>query len=190
MGAGSGWAQGGSILDLFLRLHELPPQEAEAVARRAAVAGPTVLLSACLAGIPCRYDGASKGLSHLDGRLGGRVAIPLCPEVLAGLGTPRSPMGFVGGDGAEALAGRAVLADAEGRDCTPALRLAVSLGLRLARAAACKSALLKARSPSCGVHETHSRSGLIPGMGIFAAALARAGIPIFCDEDQEGAVSG
>jgi uncharacterized protein YbbK (DUF523 family) len=183
---GTGRGLHGPIADLFLRLHELPPEDAEAVARRVATQGPTLVLSACLAGIPCRYDGASRGLPDLEERLGQLVPIPICPEVLAGLGTPRLPMGFVGGDGEAALAGQAVLADIEGRDCTPALRLAVAQGLRLARAAGCTMALLKARSPSCGVGETHDRTGVIPGHGIFAAALLRAGLVVRHDEDRSG----
>lgn len=176
----------GPIAELFLKLHELPPMDAEAVAQRAATQGATVALSACLAGIPCRYDGASRGLPDLTDKLRGLVPIPICPEVLAGLGTPRSPMGFVGGDGEAALLGQAVLADAEGRDCTPALRLAVAQGLRLARAAGCRMALLKARSPSCGVGLTHDRLGVIPGHGIFAAALVKAGLVVVSDEDPQG----
>lgn len=176
----------GPIAELFLRLHELQPGDAEAVAQRAATEGPTVVISACLAGIPCRYDGANRGLPDLAERLGGLLPIPLCPEVLAGLGTPRSPMGFVGGDGEAALDGRAVLADAEGRDCTPALRLAVARAIRLARAAGCRMALLKARSPSCGLGQTHDRAGVIPGHGMFAAALLRAGLLVVSDEDPEG----
>lgn len=186
--SGSGPGVRGTATDLFVRLHELPPEEAEAVARRVAIQGPTVVLSACLAGIPCRYDGATRGLPDLEERLGGRVPIPICPEVLAGLGTPRSPMGFVGGDGEAALLGHAVLADAEGRDCTPALRLAVAQGLRLARAAGCQIALLKARSPSCGVGSTHDRNGVIPGHGMFAAALLRMGLRVVSDEDPAGLV--
>ncbi len=170
--------------DLFQHLHEQPIGAAEATVRRAVGGRPAVCVSACLFGIPCRYDGGAKPLAGLEARIGDRVAVPLCPEVMAGLGIPRLAMAFVGGDGEAALQGHAVLADLEGRDCTPALRIAVQRAVRLARAAGCTEAILKERSPSCGVHQTHARSeGPIPGQGMFAAALRRAGIAVQSDEE-------
>jgi len=92
-------------------------------------------------------------------------------------------MAFVGGDGEQALLGGAVLADVQGRDCTPALRLAVARALRIVRAARCEQALLKERSPSCGVWQTHAREGgLREGCGMLTAALKQAGIAVESDE--------
>ncbi len=168
---------------LFAALHEHPCSQAEDAARRAAAAGPLRCVSACLLGIPCRYDGGSKPLLDLAQRLGQHRPLPLCPEVLAGLGIPRPPMAFVGGDGEQALLGGAVLADVQGRDCTPALRLAVARALRIVRAARCEQALLKERSPSCGVWQTHAREGgLREGCGMLTAALKQAGIAVESDE--------
>jgi uncharacterized protein YbbK (DUF523 family) len=168
---------------LYDRLHQAVPQEAELAARRFAETrdGAVWAVSACLLGIHCRYDGLHR---HSDGLhcLQGRKALPLCPEVLAGLGVPRSPMAFVGGDGAAALAGDARLLDAHGRDCTAHLAAGAALALRLARAAGCESAVLKDRSPSCGVHLVHADSGLIPGRGMFTAACLAAGITVCSDE--------
>ncbi|MFC1482359.1 DUF523 domain-containing protein [Myxococcota bacterium] len=169
---------------LFAQLHERPPSEAEGFARRAgAVAqGPVVAASACLLGIRCRYDGAAKPLAALADHPDGLTVIPLCPEVLAGLGTPRPPMVFVGGDGASALRGGAVVLDQQGRDCTAALRNAAETALVLARAAGCERVIGKERSPSCGVLQVHTRKGLIPGSGLFTAVCRRAGLPVIPDE--------
>ncbi len=148
----------------------------------ASLVAPPVAVSACLLGIVCRYDGGSKPLAHLDRLLDGRVVLPLCPEVLAGLGVPRPPMAFEGGDGAAAMDGAARLVDEHGRDCTALLAAGVTLAVRLARAAGCESALLKARSPSCGVHQVHTQTGLIEGCGMFTAACRQASIRVRSDE--------
>jgi uncharacterized protein YbbK (DUF523 family) len=170
--------------EIFGRLHEDLPEVAVEVARRyaSALTAPTVAVSACLLGEVCRYDGGSKPLADLERLLDGRGILPLCPEVLAGLGVPRPPMVFEGGDGVAALAGSARLVDENGRDCTALLAAGVTLALRLARAAGCESALLKARSPSCGVHQVHTESGLIEGCGMFTAACRKASIRVRSDE--------
>ena len=173
-----------SLGELFLRLHEQPTAEAEATARRVGASAnhPSVVISACLVGIPCRYDGHAKPFPHLEELLQKIQPIPLCPEVLARLGTPRVPMQFVGGDGAAALRGDARLLDEQDRDCTEAVRGGVTSALRLARAAGCTRAILKARSPSCGVHQVHTRQGLIAGSGMFAAACLASGLEVVSDE--------
>lgn len=93
-------------------------------------------------------------------------------------------MMFEGGDGEAALAGEAALTTEAGRDCAADLRRGVERALRLALAAGADEALLKERSPSCGVRQVHERAaGLIPGLGMFAAALRRRGIPIWSEHD-------
>lgn len=173
------------IRALYAAVHEVAPDEAERVARRVREAseGPFWAVSACLLGIRCRYDGLDKELGALESWRVGRAVLPLCPEVLAGLGVPRSPMAFVGGDGAAALAGTARLVSAEGRDCTADLAAGADLALRLARAAGCAGAVLKARSPSCGVHRVHTDQGLIPGRGMFAARCVQAQLSVRSDEE-------
>jgi len=171
-------------LNLYEQLHDTPPPEAEGAARifGASPGAPVLAVSACLLGIPCRYDGLDKGLAALDRLTAGRRVLPLCAEVLAGLGVPRPPMVFEGGDGAAALAGTARLVDEHGRDCTAHLARGAALAVRLALAAGCVSALLKARSPSCGVRQVHTGTGLVEGCGMFTAACHQAGIPVRSDE--------
>ncbi len=170
---------------LYERLHSSPVDEALEVARQlgACAQGGVCVVSACLLGVACRYDGLHKSGVALDRLLRQQQLLPLCPEVLARLGVPRPPMVFEGGDGVAALAGKARLVDDRGRDCTAQLTGGVTLALRLARAAGCQSAVLKARSPSCGVHSVHTATGLVAGQGMFAAACLEAGISVQSDED-------
>jgi uncharacterized protein YbbK (DUF523 family) len=165
---------------LFWLLHEQSLAEAEAQARRAAAsgAGPVLGISACLAGIPCRFDGRDRLLPDLEQRLLGVTPIPICPEALAGFGTPRSRLTFAAGDGEDALAGAGQLVDGAGREVTARMREAVAVAVRLAQAAGCRQFLLKERSATCGVTTTRTRHGVEPGCGIFSAALRRAGIQL------------
>jgi uncharacterized protein YbbK (DUF523 family) len=141
-----------------------------------------VLVSACLAGIPCRYDGESKPAATLDRLLAGREAVLVCPEELGGLGTPRPPAELRGGDGAAVLRGEARVATTEhGRDVAAAF----VEGARRARAAApgASVAVLKARSPSCGCGRTWIDGAVRDGDGVFAALLRAEGVELLTDED-------
>lgn len=170
---------------LYEGLHHVSPDEAREAARRYGESsdGPVRAVSACLLGLRCRYDGQVLDGVDLDRLLRGLTPLPLCPEVLAGFGVPRPPMDFRGGDGAAALDGQARLVDVGGRDCTARLAFGSALALDLAQAAGCDSAVLKARSPSCGVHRVHTEAGLVPGRGMFATLCARAGLAVQSDED-------
>ncbi len=111
----------------------------------------TVLVSACLLGAPCRYDGRDKANPSLKTLLEGRIPVPVCPEQLGGLPTPRPPAGLVGGDGFDVLNGTAKVIDDRGRDVTEQFKQGARAALLLARSSGARSCILKARSPSCGV---------------------------------------
>lgn len=148
-----------------------------------------VLVSACLLGERCRYDGANKrsaatAVLIAQCRLTGIVVVPVCPEVLGGLGVPRPPAHLVGGDGHGVLRGNArVVTCADQRDVTAAF----VAGARLAweQAAPARLAILKARSPSCGVGQTEIEGRVQPGHGVLAAQLDAARVDCFTDEDLE-----
>ena len=136
-----------------------------------------ILLSACLAGVPCRMDGGSRPCPALLELAIRGEAILACPEVLGGLPTPRSP--------AERLPdGRVV--NAAGEDVTAAFRLGAERALEICRKHGCERAVLKARSPSCGkgtIYDgsfTHTR---VPGDGVFAALLREEGIEVLTEEE-------
>ena len=136
-----------------------------------------ILVSACLLGRPCRYDGESRpvaGITRL-GEIAGVRVIPICPECDGGLPTPRIPAERVG----ERVVSRA------GTDVTVEYRLGAEKALKTARENGCRFALLKERSPSCG--STHIYDGtftgkLISGRGVCCETLENAGIRVFSEE--------
>jgi uncharacterized protein YbbK (DUF523 family) len=143
-----------------------------------------VLVSACLLGEACRYDGKSKGSSPVMRALEGKEVVPVCPETGAGLGVPRPAVELSGGTGEAVLAGhaRAVVAGTR-EDRTAAFRHGAELALEAARRFGATVAVLKERSPSCGSQGTHVDGSVVRGRGITAALLHSAGIIILSDEE-------
>lgn len=146
------------------------------------------IVSACLLGQTCRYDGAAakpEARARLAA-LEGDAVVPVCPEVAGGMPVPRTAAQLSGGDGADVLDGSGRVIDEAGRDVTEAF----VRGAEVARAAAerfgATHACLKARSPSCGVGHTHRDGALQAGDGVTAAALKRAGLRVLSDEEVAG----
>ncbi len=92
--------------------------------------------------------------------------------------TPRPPAELVGGDGAAVLDGRARVVDATGRDVTAEYVRGAEATLAAARAAGATEAFLVERSPSCGCACTHVGGAVVPGSGVTAALLKRAGLKV------------
>ena len=135
-----------------------------------------ILVSACLLGTPCRYDGSGKADARLLKLGAKRQLIPVCPELLGGLPTPRPPAERVG----------ARILDKSGADVTDAYLRGAQETLRLARLLGCKTAILKARSPSCGhgrIYDGSFTGKLIPGSGVTAELLAKNGIRVFTEDE-------
>ncbi len=144
------------------------------------VASP-LLVSGCLLGLCCRYDGGTQPHPPLQALAAQGRAIPICPEVAAGLPTPRPPAEIRGGDGGHVLDGRARVVRADGTDVTAAFVAGAEAALQLARRYGVTEAVLKSYSPSCGVGRIYDGtfSGrLMPGDGVTAALLERAGIAV------------
>ena len=139
---------------------------------------PKLLISACLLGVPCRYDGKSKP-SEAALALGERYElVPFCPECYGGLSTPRPPA-EIRGDGVFTESGRDVTAEYR-RGAESALALCQALGI--------KDACLKSRSPSCGNREVYDGtfSGTrVSGEGITVRLLHKSGIRVFSEEEIE-----
>ncbi|MBO4211404.1 MAG: DUF523 domain-containing protein [Oscillospiraceae bacterium] len=136
-----------------------------------------ILLSACLAGVPCRMDGKSKPVPALTALALRGEAILVCPEVLGGLPTPRSPS-------ERQPDGR--VRSAQGADVTEAFRRGAERALEICRSRGCCCAVLKARSPSCGkdcIYDGSFSGRLVPGNGVFAALLQESGIPVLTEEE-------
>ncbi|HHV08644.1 MAG TPA: DUF523 domain-containing protein [Firmicutes bacterium] len=140
-----------------------------------------VLVSACLAGKRCRYDGAAKSCPKIESLVAEGRAIPFCPEVSGGLLVPRAPAEIQGGTGHDVLAGTARVINSCGQDVTAAYVRGSEAGVALAKHLGVRRAVLKEKSPACGVHLIYDgsfRRLLRPGQGVFAAALAAAGIEV------------
>lgn len=135
-------------------------------------------ISACLLGLPCRYDGqVLPRESRYEPREGERL-LPVCPEQLGGLPTPRPPAVLVGGAGGAVLEGGARVVARDGRDVTEAFLRGAECTLALCRILGADRAILKSRSPSCGVGRSSGAEGAIPGDGVTAALLRREGIEV------------
>ena len=100
-----------------------------------------ILVSACLLGIPCRYDGKHKKNPELLKKLEGKEIIPVCPEVEGGLPTPREPA---------TREGDRVITNFTRRDVTPFFKVGALKALEKAKKRNVKRAYLKSKSPSCG----------------------------------------
>ncbi len=137
-----------------------------------------VLVSACLLGVRCRYDGCDRRNEKLIAELKEVSALPVCPEELGGLSTPRPPAQFVGGDGRQVLAGRARLVNAEGDDVTEQYLRGAREAVALAERLDIDEAYLKDFSPACGLTEVSSGGRRVEGIGVCAAALAEAGLTL------------
>ena len=144
---------------------------------------PGIIVSACLTGVRCRYDGGHRldekvlMLSMEDEH------VPLCPEQMGGLTTPRRPSEIIGGDGDDVLEGRARVVDAEGKDVTAQFIKGAMEGLAIAKRIDVKKAIMKEKSPSCGVHRIYRNGILVSGKGVLTALLLREGIGVVSNEE-------
>ena len=130
-----------------------------------------MIVSACLAGFPCRYDGKARLCDEVVELVRAGKAIPVCPEQLGGLPTPRTPC--------EILAGRVV--DKSGVDRTESYHRGAQAVLALAQTYGATQALLQNRSPSCGtgwIYDGTFSKTLIAGDGITARLLQENGIQV------------
>ncbi len=137
-----------------------------------------ILISGCLVGLDCRYDGTSAKDERVLEALRGEPLVPVCPEQLGGLPTPRPRAEIEGGDGHDVLAQRARVLDETGRDVTIQFLKGATETLKLVRLLNIKEAYLKAKSPSCGLGEIWRNGSLIPGDGVCTALLAKNGVKI------------
>ena len=135
-----------------------------------------ILVSACLLGESCRYDGKSKPCERVIALKDTYNLIPICPEVMGGLPTPRVP--------SEICGERVLMKD--GRDVTENYNRGAQKALEIARQNACTVAILKEKSPSCGsglIHNGHFDGGLVAGDGVTVALLKSAGIRVLGESE-------
>lgn len=124
------------------------------------------LISSCLIGLCTRYDGQSKPNERCLSYLNDFIYLPVCPEQLGGLPTPRPAAELVGGDGMDVLTGFASVIAQNGKDVTKEFIAGAEAVLKIARDQDIRLALLKARSPSCGVKKYGVTAALLESNGI------------------------
>lgn len=131
-----------------------------------------ILVSACLLGVECRYNGKGVLEPQAKALLERHHLIPVCPEIMGGLATPRTP--------AERKAGRVITRD--GEDVTSAYEKGAVEALKLAQLFGCGAAVLKERSPSCGkgqIYDGTFTGKLTEGEGVCAGLLEAHGIKVY-----------
>jgi uncharacterized protein YbbK (DUF523 family) len=134
------------------------------------------IVSACLVGINCTYDGSSKPCQKVIELVKQGKAIPVCPEQLGGLTTPRLP--------SEKRRDKVFMQD--GRDVTAEFKRGAEEALKIAKLAGCNEAVLKSKSPSCGCGRIYDGSfsrKLVKGNGVFTELLKKNKIKVVSDED-------
>jgi len=144
------------------------------------------LVSACLVGINCMYDGKNKLNSKVFKKFRKGELIPVCPEQLGGLPTPREIQEIVAGQGEDVLKGKAKVMTASGRDVTKNFIRGAEETLMIAKSLGIKEAVLKSRSPSCGCKQIYdgSFSGKLKrGEGVTAAILKNNGVKVVTEKD-------
>ena len=135
-----------------------------------------ILVSACLLGENCKYNGGNNYCPKVAAFLEGHEVIPVCPELEAGLGCPRVPMEIVNG----------VLINKEGTVVDTQVRAAIQNILQRIEGETIDCAVLKSRSPTCGVRQVYDGTftgTLIPGAGVLTQALQAAGIRVIDSEE-------
>jgi uncharacterized protein YbbK (DUF523 family) len=137
-----------------------------------------ILISACLLGIRCRYDGAAKYDARIEKLMEKHHLIPVCPEIYGGLSTPRNPSERSG----DKVAGK------NGQDVTAAFQKGAEETLALAKLFHCEYAILKERSPSCGhgqIYDGTFTGKLISGSGVAAELLMKNGVKVLGESQME-----
>lgn len=141
-----------------------------------------ILVSSCLLNLNTRYDGKSNNNSILmEYSLFGKF-IPVCPEQLGGLSTPRNPAEISGGTGEDVLAGTAKVINSKDEDVTLNFIKGAEEVLKIIKTIPVTAAILKEKSPSCGVYFIYDgsfNSVKTTGIGVTAALLKSLNIPIY-----------
>ena len=143
------------------------------------------LISGCLAGLCCRYDGASRPQFKCIDLVKCGEGIVACPEQLGGLATPRTPSSIVGGDGFNVLDGKAEVLSVDGENRTHYFIKGAHEFLKILRSAGVDKIIMKEKSPSCGVKKIYEGDRLVEGCGVTTALLLREGYHVLSSEEFE-----
>ncbi|CCJ34476.1 DUF523 domain-containing protein [Caloramator australicus] len=144
-----------------------------------------ILVSACLCGVNCKYDGGNNFNEFLYRKLKEGKLIPICPEQLGGMTTPRLPSEIIG-SAKDVLEGKGQVVNIKGEDVTKFFIKGAYETLNIAKAFNCKAAILKSKSPSCGkgyVYDGTFSNKLKEGNGITVELLLKNGVEVVDEKD-------
>ena len=145
-----------------------------------------ILVSACLLGINCKYNGDNNKNDKVEEYLKDKQFIVVCPEQLGGMSTPREPSEIIKFDGNAVIEGKTSVINNKSLDVTKKFKLGAQEALKLANLYDCKKAILKEGSPSCGsncIYDGTFTGKKIPGVGVTAALLKKNGIEVISEKD-------
>ena len=136
------------------------------------------LISACLTGIKCRYDGRDRKDEKVITLMKKGKGVAICPETLGGLILPRPKADIIRGGGKDVLLGKSKVKNRRGEDVSWEMIKGAQRTLQIARKLKIKTAYLKDKSPSCGSERIHREGKLISGEGVTTALLRKNGIRV------------
>lgn len=142
-----------------------------------------IIVSACLAGVECRYNGKAFPIPMVVDMVKKGKAMPLCPEILGNLPIPRLS--------AEQCDGKIFSSD--GYDVTVDYVTGAKIALRIAKLVGCKKAILKSKSPTCGcgmIYDGTFSGKLIEGEGVFSKMLKQENIKVYTDDEIQNTEMG
>ena len=142
-----------------------------------------LLVSACLLGINCRYDGENQKNINVIRLAKDYNLIPVCPEQLGGLSTPRASSWFIKGDGFDTNNKLNNLRNEDGNDVSKNFRNGAKKTLKICKLLNIKNAILKENSPSCGCNKTYFKDKLVDGKGVTTAILLKNGINVMPENE-------
>lgn len=144
-----------------------------------------ILVSACLLGLNTKYDGKTNADALIQKYCSLGKFIPVCPEQLGGLPTPREPVEIINGTGQEVLLGYCSAQGENGQEVTSQFILGANEVLKIVKMVTVTAAILKECSPSCGVnyiYDGNFEHRKIPGQGVTSALLKQHSIPVYSEE--------
>ncbi|MEC1622245.1 2-thiouracil desulfurase family protein [Bacillus mojavensis] len=143
-----------------------------------------ILVSSCLGGIECRYNGSHAASEKIRKLIEEKQAVMACPELLGGFSTPREPAEIIGGTGEDVLNGSAKIITSSGEDVTDLYMKGAAQTLTYAKKINASAVILKENSPSCGSNFIYNGSfsgKKIAGNGVTAALLKQAGYRVISE---------
>lgn len=142
-----------------------------------------LLVSACLVGINCRYDGKNQKNLNVMQLAKYYNLIPMCPEQLGGLSTPRLASWFIKGNGVDTNKGLNNMQNENGKNVSKNFRNGAKETLKICKLLNIKNAVLKEDSPSCGLKKIYLKKKLTDGKGVTASLLIKNGIKVISEDE-------